>query len=1148
VRQENFRGLFIETIMIPGIPREKWKIKIMSQNMRGMPEHKLEMLLSTMRERDTFAYTLQETWRIGTTTLENKGFKIFLNGMKERSCNRGSGGVGIILSPTAAKAWEDGGSEVKHYGTRIVAVKLLLADEKNRPVTLVLVAAYSPIGAAGQEERADFFRNLDICEKACKQGEILLIGADANAAIGTNESPEEENEDKVLGPHGIKHTNNAGRVWQQFLGLRQLCAASTFFKKPVYGTWIHPYYKRRYQIDHFFVRRIDLKRVRDSGRVARLSGGSDHDPIQIKLNIARRLRRQEPRVPKTRIDRTLLSGLFGEDYRRCFRNSVRKQIRNHGHEVSNDLVDEDGWWKGILLLGQRNTFIWVLLMLMVCRNCIIKIVFNWFTGTLAAPPVKYNLLALCLNGAAEEVLETTKGKKPDWFQNHEEAIMKAVKGRNAAFERCHREETPANRRGLQSARQRCKTIVKRARTDWIEKRIKEMNSNSQRNPKLIWEAVKEIKKGFEASRVVKVVKLRDPETGNLCESPEDNGRVFRDHFTKVFNKDSRLTEEALNLIQQREVMEWLDCTPSVEEMEASLKKMSSGKAAGDNGIIAEFLKAMAEVDGTRKILHDIVIQFWQGEDVPLDWLVGRLKILPKKGDLSDPNKWRGIMLLDIMGKLVCSIISARLQKVLKEYGLEEQFGFMMERGCSDGIFTLKTAMAKRKEYNLETWALFIDLVKAFDTVPREGLFQVLSKFGVPDHLINLIKSLHTGFEVKLKVGKVDVQFPSSTGVKQGDNMAPILFLFYMQACLETLELPKIEFRTISDPVQEGKTKAGEALVKEVISGIVEECSDRIDCKCTGCSWQASGLAWSVFSRRKEFRVLKLWGSLYADDAGLLFDSRADMEDAVLRIDAHFKLFGLEMHIGRDQNAERGPFTDSKTEAMYCPTRKKRYEDADTSFLAAVNGGVAFTRNFCYLGSIFDDSLKDNKDINKRISKATAVFGALSKCVFRRKDVTSSTKRKVYEALVLSILLYGCECWHLTASQRQRLTSFHRSCVRRMCRVTVFQRIRSKELLARLELRSMDSYLLGRRLRWLGHMVRMDESRLPRQLLFSWLNNMRPVGRPQKTYGHAIRDDLITALATASSNIYSTLQSESWFGLAMDKSKWSEFCTCACNAV
>ena len=54
-----------------------------------------------------------------------------------------------------------------------------------------------------------------------------------------------------------------------------------------------------------------------------------------------------------------------------------------------------------------------------------------------------------------------------------------------------------------------------------------------------------------------------------------------------------------------------------------------------------------------------------------EWLAGRLKVLPKKGDLSNPNNWRGIMLLGAAGKITSSIISGRLQILLAREGLEE---------------------------------------------------------------------------------------------------------------------------------------------------------------------------------------------------------------------------------------------------------------------------------------------------------------------------------------------------------------------------------------------------------------------------------------------------------------------------------------------
>ena len=81
-------------------------------------------------------------------------------------------------------------------------------------------------------------------------------------------------------------------------------------------------------------------------------------------------------------------------------------------------------------------------------------------------------------------------------------------------------------------------------------------------------------------------------------------------------------------------------------------------------------------------------------------------------------------------KIFCSILGARLQLVLKTEGLESQNGFTSSRGCVDGIFSLKMALQKRREHGLASWAVFIDLIKAFDSAPREGLYVVLEKFGI----------------------------------------------------------------------------------------------------------------------------------------------------------------------------------------------------------------------------------------------------------------------------------------------------------------------------------------------------------------------------------------------------------------------------------
>jgi hypothetical protein len=101
---------------------------------------------------------------------------------------------------------------------------------------------------------------------------------------------------------------------------------------------------------------------------------------------------------------------------------------------------------------------------------------------------------------------------------------------------------------------------------------------------------------------------------------------------------------------------------------------------------------------------------------------------------------------------------------------------------------LKTALQTLREHNQETWVLFVDLVKAYDTVNREMLWKILKIIGVPDNLlIMVLKKLYADVTINLNVGDNLEQFLSTSGVKQGDNLAPGLLIFVIHAVSNSLD-------------------------------------------------------------------------------------------------------------------------------------------------------------------------------------------------------------------------------------------------------------------------------------------------------------------------------------------------------------------------
>ena len=147
--------------------------------------------------------------------------------------------------------------------------------------------------------------------------------------------------------------------------------------------------------------------------------------------------------------------------------------------------------------------------------------------------------------------------------------------------------------------------------------------------------------------------------------------------------------------------------------------------------------------------------------------------VPKKGNLRNCDNWRGIALLDVVGKVVARILQERLQQVAEEELPESQCGFCKGRGCADMFFTIRQFVEKAIEHRTKQFFLFIDLKKAYDSVPRTD---ALEKLGISDCVIDIIRSFHEGMKAQIRVGGETLEEISvENGLRQGCTMAPVLF-------------------------------------------------------------------------------------------------------------------------------------------------------------------------------------------------------------------------------------------------------------------------------------------------------------------------------------------------------------------------------------
>jgi len=131
----------------------------------------------------------------------------------------------------------------------------------------------------------------------------------------------------------------------------------------------------------------------------------------------------------------------------------------------------------------------------------------------------------------------------------------------------------------------------------------------------------------------------------------------------------------------------------------------------------------------------------------------------------------------------------------------------------------------------------------------------------------------------------------------------------------------------------------------------------------------------------------------------------------------------------------------------------------------------------------------------RIAKASAAYGRLEKSVREHRGLSATTKLKVYHAVVITTLLHACETLTVYNRHAKQLNHFHTSCLRRLLRIKWQDKIPDSEVLRRASILSIHTLLPKAQLRWAGHVVRMPDSQLPKQLLYGELSKgKRSAGR------------------------------------------------------
>ena len=194
------------------------------------------------------------------------------------------------------------------------------------------------------------------------------------------------------------------------------------------------------------------------------------------------------------------------------------------------------------------------------------------------------------------------------------------------------------------------------------------------------------------------------------------------------------------------------------------------------------------------MLFRILTICWNRRCLPDDFKDTNIITLYKnKGDDRDCNSYRGISLLWIAGKVFARLLLPRVRQIADRILPESQCGFRPSRSTSDMVVSLRQLQEKSVEQSRPLYVVFIDVTKAFDTVSRSGLYNILKLLGCPETLLSILVAFHENMKARVQFdGSMSKTFPICRGVKQGCVLAPTLFGIFFQLFLYTLSHRRME--------------------------------------------------------------------------------------------------------------------------------------------------------------------------------------------------------------------------------------------------------------------------------------------------------------------------------------------------------------------
>lgn len=365
------------------------------------------------------------------------------------------------------------------------------------------------------------------------------------------------------------------------------------------------------------------------------------------------------------------------------------------------------------------------------------------------------------------------------------------------------------KRSLYEARQKAMKLIEECRNDsWLRYVRKGAEYWEHHRSKNAFRWLKQVTSRGILSVDSGPTPVKNASAGGVLEvDPKRIVHTWGEHYSKLCDDvtgNSRTPDEGYwdtvadqaNL-QQLVRLKHINRQPTWRELNDVLRSISGSKAGGLSGLTPDWFKLAQELNSdagdTPKSAMGLAIlkitrYMFNATEVPQSLRLALVVNLFKSGDRTDPDNYRGISLIEILLKIVSSLVIRRVSTALEKSNRlsPAQAGFRPSEEAQGQIVGLLEICQRRLNAGRKTYLGFIDVRKAFDTVPHGALFVKLRRIGVHGKCYKFLRELYENSMMTIHCGGgcLTPEFELKRGVRQGCPCSPTLFNVFINDILD----------------------------------------------------------------------------------------------------------------------------------------------------------------------------------------------------------------------------------------------------------------------------------------------------------------------------------------------------------------------------